>query len=583
MSGFFFSDDRGRKIFGQEDPKIKAIKDAAQKGKPIGEDETGFGSFPIALVDPTTLPGSLGDWKSTTPPHFLPYPGIEAKSGFTSPTFTSFEYISYDKTKKPDKTTEIIKKRKESYDFYGDYAGKKFTHLLDYFQGNDSSYGLERTVGYPNNSKDLYLGSFIRTTDDNEDPTMLGYDLMIKVDDSPLFNGSIDSFIEMMKGLGNSEIASRKNLLEEFKTQFYRFIKNNTPDKNNTETFLSNNSDQEEKGEQALARGLSGVKTYYLKGISGLDNLNETNDSSKIKSFVDYGAEFITLEFNEDVTQNIGYLASLYKMLSWSRINGKQIIPENLLRFDIDITITEIRKYNRVFKNDDKSVSIYADLISKYTYTLYECQFFFDKLPHGDTLDLSAPVAIDKYQFKFNYKYSTMKFTKFKLNATDKVAKEMNINNRYDNITRVESNATTKNEVLNGKISSLPETAKLKFVYSYSEETGKVPSPANDKPGVATDLKNQEKSKGLFSKAAESLKKDLTNALVREANRQILIQASLLNKTLDNIRNAIPGAGRMSAPTNVYGEMANNLFVNDLTNAARNFVGNSIKSFFTKP
>ncbi len=570
MSGFFFSDDKGRKIFGQEDPTLKAIKDAAANGDKFGVDNTGFGKFPAPLIDPINVPGSLGDWKSNTPMQFLPYPGIESKSGFTKPVFTANESLYYDKTKLTNsisQTSDTLEIRRKNYDFYEDFSSKQFTHLLDYFQDLNFPYGNEKIIETPQVTKNLYLGSFIRTTDDNEDPTMLGYDLMIKVEDSPLFNRSIDSFISLMTGLGNSEIASRQSILDEFKTQFYRFIKNDLSVSTNAETFL----------------GKSGVKTYYLKGIGGLDNLNETNDSNKIKSFVDYGAEFITLDFNEDVTQNIGYLASLYKMLSWSRINGKQIIPENLLRFDIDITITEIRKYNRVFKNVDNSVDVYADLISKYTYTLYECQFFFDKLPHGDTLDLSAPSPIDKYQFKFNYKYSTMKFTKFKLNSTDRSEREITIDNKYDNITRTKSKETSNNQISNGRIVSTPNTPKLKKLYRYSEEDGKVLTTDGDRQGTTQDLKNQEKKKGLFDKAIDTLKKDLTNAVIREANRQILTQAALLNRTLENIRNAIPGAGRMSAPTNVYGSMANNLFFNDLTNAARNFVGNSVKSFFTKP
>ena len=83
-------------------------------------------------------------------------------------------------------------------------------------------------------------------------------------------------------------------------------------------------------------------------------------------------------------------------------------------------------------------------------------------------------------------------------------------------------------------------------------------------------------------KAVDILKKDLTNAVVREANRRIIAQASLLNKTLDNIRNAIPGAGRMSSPRNIY-DVNNVPFKNDVVNAARGFVGNAVKGFFTNP
>lgn len=577
MSSPFFSDDKGNKLFGKDDPTIKAIKDSADSGSKFGVDKTGFGQFPAPLIDPISGNGSLGDWKSSTPNFFLPYPGIDAKSGYTKPILTEYENQSFDEKKlvsSVQPTSDRVSIRKSNYNFYKDYSGKQFTHLLDYFQDQNSGLGHERIIPAGQYSKDkgvtvpntknIYMGSFIRTTDDNEDPTMLGYDLEIKTTDSPLFNGSIDSFIQQMSGLGNSEIGSRKDILDKFKTQFFKFIKNE----------LTSNS--------PLFDGTTGVKTYYLRNLGGLDNLNETNDSSKIKSFVDYGNEFITLEFNEDVTQNIGYLGSLYKMLSWSRINGKQIIPENLLRFDIDITITEVRKYNKVFAIDKNNVEVYADLISKYTYTLYECQFFFPTLPHGDAIDMSAVSAVEKYAIKFNYKYSTMKFTKFEYDGVGS-KNQFVINNRFDNITRVKSNQekTTSVILTDGSISTSLSTITLDKITSYSEEGAVEEDQAPTGPIEVQKKTNSLKDR--FKKAADTLKKDLTNAVIKEANRRIVAQASLLNKTLDNIRNAIPGAGRMSAPTNVYGEMAGNLFVNDLTNAARNFVGNSIKSFFTKP
>jgi hypothetical protein len=74
---------------------------------------------------------------------------------------------------------------------------------------------------------------------------------------------------------------------------------------------------------------------------------------------------------------------------------------------------------------------------------------------------------------------------------------------------------------------------------------------------------------------------DLKRAAVREINRQIITQARLLNRTLDNIRNSIPLAGRMSAPTNVY-EQDQLSLATDVQNSIRNFVGRSIKGFFQR-
>lgn len=588
MSAPFFSDDKGNILFGLIDPTRKFIKDNALNGDQRGisplPPSIGSGGFPAPLINPNGLNGSLGDWMSTTPNHFLPYPGISMKTGFTSPeNFADYEYSSWDNKStftKPgfsdDKSVSKIKSRTKSYNYFEDYSSKQFTHLLDYFIDQNGLPTVNKSIPVgsyengsvvPEDTSKIHLGSFIKTTNDNEDPTMLGYDVEIKLNQSPLFNGSIDAFISQMSSLGNSEISSRKEIYEKFKSQFFKFIKNDSPVSSGRPVF--------DQGD--------GTKTYYLKSLGGLNGLVESNDSSKLKSFVDYGNEFITLGFYEDVTQNIGYLASLYKSLSWSRINGKQIIPENLLRFDVDITITEVRKYNRVFQNkSNNEMEVYSDLISKYTYSLYECQFFFQTLPHGDSIDMTNIPLVEKYEIKFNYKYATMKFTKFQVEESGK--SEFVIDNKFDNISTIKSNSTNANTIRNGSIVSESNIINSEAYVTYKLDSGEPEEKIGFKVGDISIMKKELSFGDKMKKAATQLGKDLTNAVINETNRRILTQAALLNKTLDNIRNSIPYAGRMSAPRNVYTDGGvENLFKNDVINAARGFVGNAIKGFFTKP
>jgi hypothetical protein len=590
MSAPFFSDDKGNKIFGKEDDTIKSIKNSASLGAQKGVDRSMLnsvgGSFPAPIIHNSPINGSLGDWLSTTPLHFLPYPGIEAKTGFTLPEYTDYEYISFDNSEDKDfndTPDEKVDKKIETYDYFEDYSSKQFTHLLDYFIDQTGGLGDRRTVYLgavdsqnntitSGNTKDIYLGSFIRTIEDNEDPTILGYDLTIKWNESPLFNGTIDTFISQLVGYGNSEIGSRKEILDNFKKQFVKFFKTDSP---------SGSSQGGSSTEAPEFLGTNGAKVYYMKNIIGLNNLVDSSDSNQIKAFVDYGKDFITLEFNEDVSQNIGYLASLYKSLSWSRINGKQIIPENLLRFDVDITITEIRKFNRVVSNKSNVMEVYKDLISKYTYTLYECQFFFNTLPHGDSVSMSDPKYVEKYDIKFNYKYSTMKFSKFTTGPfPDDTKSEYVIDNKHDNINKVKSKDTNNSSIKDNKIVSSTPTHTIRKYNTYTENISE--SEIETKTGPLQDIKKENKFKSRFKKDAKVLLKDVTNAGINEFNRQIITQAALLNRSLDNIRNAIPYAGRMSAPTNVYSKY-NIPFVNDSINAVRKFVGKSVKGFFTNP
>ena len=151
-----------------------------------------------------------------------------------------------------------------------------------------------------------------------------------------------------------------------------------------------------------------------MKKLIGLDNLSESILPEKSKQFINYGSneDVLTLTLNEDVSANIGYLAALYKTLTWSKVNGKKMIPDNLLRFDMEIVVTESKKFNRINKNTDNTITQYADFISRYRYTVYECQFFFDKMSHGDSIDMWNLDTSLGFDLKVNYKFSTVKFEK---------------------------------------------------------------------------------------------------------------------------------------------------------------------------
>jgi hypothetical protein len=59
----------------------------------------------------------------------------------------------------------------------------------------------------------------------------------------------------------------------------------------------------------------------------------------------------------------------------------------------------------------------YADLLSRYRYRLYDCQFFFENFSHGNDIDMTNLGFNENFDIKFNYKFSTVLFEKF-LNKT---------------------------------------------------------------------------------------------------------------------------------------------------------------------
>ena len=260
-----------------------------------------------------------------------------------------------------------------------------------------------------------------------EDPVMFGFDLIIRSQESPLFSDVIDESVSKFfesNVVPSEEMMSRIEIWQDFKKTFFQFFRSNY----NTQPLgQSANPDNP----------LNSRFYYYLTKVTGLDGLVEANTMEAANSFVDYGKDMIKLDFTEDVTLRIGRMAALYKSLYWSRMSGKTMIPENLLRFDCDIIVSEVRNFVKL-KNvleggtniveadlnndglDDKiflksgGLNILRDNVNRYVYTLYDCQLFFDKMPHGDVIDLATqPAAYEGYSIGFTYKHSTMRVDVF--------------------------------------------------------------------------------------------------------------------------------------------------------------------------
>jgi len=239
---------------------------------------------------------------------------------------------------------------------------------------------------------------------DNEDPLFLGFEVVIDVPNSPLFNGEAARFIEKFNS--NTEIRSRGPILADTMIEFSKFFKFNAAFFNPVNLYTD-----------SIFSTPPNPKRHYVKKVSGLDRLIEANTPSAQAAFTKYRQDLIKISFYEDTNLNLGTLASLYKLIYWSRINGKNIIPENLLRFDCYIVASEVRNLTRVVKaaNGQAGLRTLKENVSRYVYNLYECQLFFDKMTHGDSIDIGggALSSPDSLELSISYKYSTMKFERY--------------------------------------------------------------------------------------------------------------------------------------------------------------------------
>jgi hypothetical protein len=296
---------------------------------------------------------------------------------------------------------------------FNDYRYDYFKHGLQVLEN------LNPIENPPNGSSNARLSNFTSTPFENNDPVMFGFEIVIDAVNSPLLNGSIIDFINNYSGI--NEVAARRQVYEDFKQQFIKFFRTKGTVRISdlqvpTLSKMNVNSASQDSQANIFWPGKKAYLGYFIKKIAGLDLLVENNKGETMKYFADYKKDMITLSFFEDVSLSVATMTHLYKLLYWSKPNGKNIIPENLLRFNCDIIISECRNFQRTRKAAETgNLEIIKDNLSRHIYSLRECQFWFDKMPHNNDIDIGGqgPQVYDDYSVSFDYKYVTNKFERF--------------------------------------------------------------------------------------------------------------------------------------------------------------------------
>ena len=429
--------------------------------------------------------------------------------------------------------------------------------LKDYFKDRDTynfKHGLE--FGLSSNLSSSPTGNAKMNLD--EDPTIFGFDMII-LDKSPLFN-QIDSFIDLGYDNDIQEIKGRDELYNMFIMQFSKFF--NVDDRDSS------------RGDFKTDGRFNSFKTHYLKGVKGLDKLiHHTGmgyEEGK-RQMTEFGKDKITFNLSEDVGINAGYLSNLYRTLVYSKKNGRQVIPENLLRFDMAIIVSEVRKFNRVsnalaesMKNETESISTFNDNISRYIFRLYDCQLdfnnfsFSDSINQGDSMNVSEGLEFDVY-----YKYVGLEMEKFDF-APDNVDNIWYLNDQRNYPTSYQINPDLDSSI-NRDTSALKDDKSpnrpMDWKYLMNSTINSVDQKEYefDFPMVKSNYQKVEMRVRDENEKIEddqgSFKKGL-NFLIQRTNEQLqtkFIQArsKLISGLASKIRSAT-GLRNISAPDNVY-------------------------------
>lgn len=515
--------------------------------------------------------------------------------------------------KSPDDTKPYS--TRDTYLIFGDQATDYFRHGLHII---DDLTPIQNDGSQTKEPSNIRLENFKGTPFEHNDPVMFGFDIYFDDITSPLLNGAPLDFINNYQNI--NEVAARRPVYEDFKNQFTKFFKTFATVRIQDELLQvtkmrrSGYPEQENKHDfGGASRGKKAYLNYYLKKIDGLDKLIERNTPDTKKYLQEYNKDVITLTFDEDLTLSFGTLARLYKLLYWSKPNGKGIIPENLLRFNCRIVISEVRNFNRVRKAISGNKQSIGDLetikdnVSRYIYDLKECQFYFDKVPHENSVDLSSiKVYSNSATLTFDYKFASTRFERFVpyssngdgiyVGYDDGAVWKIGNSRGDDGDDQNRSSASPEFIVTNddGKLGAqsnrnfvIGKTTNTKYKNKYVEIEEPNDEPITDseeKTAKSEEEENKKENKFNLGKTLEDFKtssadrakneakrlKDLGLAKANTAGKAIQnIREILLNNTLNKIANAATmglvkniAENGVSLPRNIYARN-NNYYVDN--------------------
>ena len=315
-----------------------------------------------------------------------------------------------------------------------------------------------------------------------EDPTYLGFNIKFDKTNSPLWDFG-----------GTPQKGNTTNSAKSFINKYKDYIQEISI----RDVILANF----QAGLDEIFTGFhetSFKKSYYIESIKGLEKLTE--------KMVDPKKDRITVILSEDVSLSSSYLAELYNNLLYSYRNQKYILPDNTLRFDLLIEITDIRIFNII----NASGSTINTSPPKMVYTLHDCNFdFFKSVPFGDEISVAGYSGVDKKHssLSFDIKYKSVS-KEFKSSL---ISGSVSLHNKLANL--VNNKILNVSSYFDGDIKT---NTVLKSQQKFSHSESIIPKTidgntiSNATNGLTTTVKNKQDSTSQSVKTKED--EELQNA-----------------------------------------------------------------------
>jgi hypothetical protein len=195
--------------------------------------------------------------------------------------------------------------------------------------------------------------NFFNSSLDYEDPAFLTFDIFLYTDnESALFDDQtpygVNAFLRRNDDI-SEDFSQRLIILDEFRSRIGNL-------------FYTTDNDT------------LYTKSHYIQSIDGIEKFKQP--------IIKYKEDKISITLGEDIKMSAEYITELYNNLSYDYKFKRKAIPENCLRFDMAVMISDIRRFNnKTPKSSTPSALIEKEdkNVSREIFILRDCNFDFMK------------------------------------------------------------------------------------------------------------------------------------------------------------------------------------------------------------
>ena len=140
---------------------------------------------------------------------------------------------------------------------------------------------------------------------------------------------------------------------------------------------------------------------YLLQGVTGLSTVWNRSSRLNFASPIDEET-VLTCKYWDTIDLKLGLLIDLYQYITYDHIYHRQVLPDNLSKFSVDVFVYEIGKYSTYVPEND-------EFANRKETTLKEELLDFSSSVQAPSTDATTPITPILSAYKFTFMDCTLK------------------------------------------------------------------------------------------------------------------------------------------------------------------------------